>query len=244
MLARVNAGPRPRQAQRVPARGGARLQLGDVPARGGAELADARRGHRDHGHPRARPGDLPHRRRARGRPGGTADGPRRADAGDPRRLRRRRDRLRRRRGRLRACRRPTLVAIGLALVGASGAIVQLSRAAAAEMFPPERRARGMSFVLFGAVSGAIWGPLLFGPLFAHRALDRARARRAVAARHPVHGRRVRHRRRCVRPDPKEIAAHATRAERDDSGRAGAARARSSAGRACSRRWSPPSRASR
>jgi MFS family permease len=36
------------------------------------------------------------------------------------------------------------------------------------MFPPERRARGMSFVLFGAVSGAIWGPLVFGPLFAHR----------------------------------------------------------------------------
>ncbi len=58
-----------------------------------------------------------------------------------------------------------LVALGLALVGAAAAVVQLSRAAAAEMFPPERRARGMSFVLFGAVSGAIWGPVLFGPLF-------------------------------------------------------------------------------
>ena len=44
----------------------------------------------------------------------------------------------------------------------------LSRAAAAEMFPPERRARGMALVLFGAVSGAIWGPVVFGPLFAHR----------------------------------------------------------------------------
>jgi MFS family permease len=61
-----------------------------------------------------------------------------------------------------------LVCIGLALVGASASVVQLSRAAAAEMFPPERRARGMSFVLFGAVSGAVWGPLVFGPLFAHR----------------------------------------------------------------------------
>jgi MFS family permease len=61
-----------------------------------------------------------------------------------------------------------LVCLGLALVGAAGSVVQLSRAAAAEMFPPERRARGMSFVLFGAVSGAIWGPLVFGPLFAHR----------------------------------------------------------------------------
>ena len=61
-----------------------------------------------------------------------------------------------------------LVCAGLALVGGAGAIVLLSRAAAAEMFPPERRARGMALVLFGAVSGAIWGPVVFGPLFAHR----------------------------------------------------------------------------
>jgi MFS family permease len=61
-----------------------------------------------------------------------------------------------------------LVCAGLAVLGASGSTVLLSRAAAAEMFPPERRARGMSFVLFGAVSGAVWGPLIFGPLFAHR----------------------------------------------------------------------------
>src|SRR6476659_3460973 len=38
------------------------------------------------------------------------------------------------------------------------------------MFPPERRARVMSVVLFGVVSGAIWGPLVFGPMFAGRAL--------------------------------------------------------------------------
>jgi MFS family permease len=62
----------------------------------------------------------------------------------------------------------TIVSLGLALVGSAGAIVLLSRAAAAEMFPPDRRARGVSFVLFGAVSGAIWGPVLFGPLFANR----------------------------------------------------------------------------
>jgi MFS family permease len=59
-----------------------------------------------------------------------------------------------------------LVFLGLAFCGASQAIVMLSRAAAAEMFPPERRARGMSYVLFGAVSGAIFGPLIFGPIFA------------------------------------------------------------------------------
>ena len=63
-----------------------------------------------------------------------------------------------------------LVFLGLALCGAAQSIVLLSRAAAAEMFPPERRARGMSIVLFGVVSGAIWGPLVFGPMFAGRAL--------------------------------------------------------------------------
>ena len=50
-----------------------------------------------------------------------------------------------------------LVAVGLSILGGAGAIIQLTRAAAAEMFPPERRARGMSFVLLGAVSGAVWG---------------------------------------------------------------------------------------
>jgi MFS family permease len=63
-----------------------------------------------------------------------------------------------------------LVIAGFALMGASGAIVLLSRAAAAEMFRPERRARGISLVLFGAVSAAIFGPLVFGPMFAGRDL--------------------------------------------------------------------------
>jgi MFS family permease len=63
-----------------------------------------------------------------------------------------------------------LVFLGLALCGAAQSIVLLSRAAAAEMFPPARRARGMSIVLFGVVSGAVWGPLVFGPMFANRAL--------------------------------------------------------------------------
>src|SRR5215208_2314355 len=63
-----------------------------------------------------------------------------------------------------------LVFLGLGLCGAAQAIVLLSRTAAAEMFPPARRARGMSIVLFGVVSGAIWGPLVFGPMFAGREL--------------------------------------------------------------------------
>src|SRR3954447_20094771 len=61
-----------------------------------------------------------------------------------------------------------LVFAGLALCGAAQSIVLLSRAAAAEMFEPSRRARGMSIVLFGVVSGAIWGPLVFGPMFSGR----------------------------------------------------------------------------
>ena len=61
-----------------------------------------------------------------------------------------------------------LVFVGLALCGAGQTIVLLSRAASAEMFPPEKRARGMSIVLFGVVSGAIWGPLVFGPMFSGR----------------------------------------------------------------------------
>jgi len=66
-----------------------------------------------------------------------------------------------------------LVMAGFALNGASASVILLSRAAAAEMYPPEHRARGMSLVLFGAVSGAIWGPLVFGPMFAGRDLDPA-----------------------------------------------------------------------
>jgi MFS family permease len=66
---------------------------------------------------------------------------------------------------------PELVFLGLGTCGAAQSIVLLSRTASAEMFPPERRARGMSIVLFGVVSGAIWGPLIFGPMFAGRSLS-------------------------------------------------------------------------
>ena len=55
---------------------------------------------------------------------------------------------------------------GFVLIGASTGTVMLSRAAAADMYPPERRGRGIAFVLFGAVFGALMGPLVFAPLFA------------------------------------------------------------------------------
>ena len=95
--------------------------------------------------------------------------------------------------------------MGLALLGGSGAIALLSRAAAAEMFPPNRRARGMSFVLFGSVSGALWGPVLFGPLFAHRGFE-AHALAApwlIGIPFMLAGLAIAS---LVRPDPKEIAA--------------------------------------
>ena len=58
-----------------------------------------------------------------------------------------------------------LVVLGLALVGAASGTVLLSRAAAADMYPADLRARGISLVLFGAVFGAALGPLIFRPLF-------------------------------------------------------------------------------
>jgi MFS family permease len=58
------------------------------------------------------------------------------------------------------------VIVGFGLIGTSSAAALLSRTAAGDMYPPQRRARGISFVLFGAVFGAILGPAVFGPLFA------------------------------------------------------------------------------
>jgi MFS family permease len=63
------------------------------------------------------------------------------------------------------------VIVGFALTGGASGIALLMRTAAGDMYPPERRARGISYVLFGAVFGAILGPAVFGPLFAGRHLD-------------------------------------------------------------------------
>ncbi len=64
----------------------------------------------------------------------------------------------------------TLIA-GFALVGASSGIALLIRTAAGDMYPPERRARGISYVLFGSVFGAILGPTVFSPLFAGKDVE-------------------------------------------------------------------------
>ena len=52
----------------------------------------------------------------------------------------------------------------------NGAVL-LARTAAADMYPPERRARAISYVLFGALFGAALGPLVFRPLFAGKDLE-------------------------------------------------------------------------
>ena len=64
-----------------------------------------------------------------------------------------------------------VVVSGFAFVGVSQGTILLARAAAADMYPPERRARGISYVLFGALFGAALGPLVFRPLFAGKELD-------------------------------------------------------------------------
>ena len=63
------------------------------------------------------------------------------------------------------------VVLGFALIGSSSGIALLVRTAAGDMYPPERRARGISYVLFGAVFGAILGPAFFSPLFSGKELD-------------------------------------------------------------------------
>lgn len=63
------------------------------------------------------------------------------------------------------------VLAGLVCVGAASATALLARTAAGDMYPPSRRARGIGFVLFGAVFGAILGPAVFSPLLAGRKLE-------------------------------------------------------------------------
>ena len=67
---------------------------------------------------------------------------------------------------------PVLI-LGFLMTGAASGIALLIRTAAGDMYPAERRARGISYVLFGSVFGAILGPAVFGPLFAGRDLDAA-----------------------------------------------------------------------
>jgi MFS family permease len=97
------------------------------------------------------------------------------------------------------------VVFGLVFIGASYGSVMLSRAAAADMYLPERRARGIALVLFGAVFGALLGPFVFVPLFAQEGAQGGQlmAPWLVAAGFMVVGLVLVLN---VRPDPKRIGA--------------------------------------
>jgi MFS family permease len=60
---------------------------------------------------------------------------------------------------------------GFVLIGVGMATSLLIRTAAGDMYPAERRARGISRVLVGAVFGAILGPAVFSPLFAGKRVE-------------------------------------------------------------------------
>ena len=97
-----------------------------------------------------------------------------------------------------------VVLLGLVLVGTASATALLARTAAADMYPPERRARGIALVLFGSVFGAILGPAVFSPLLAGRDLDGEALSTLwlAAAGFMVAGLALV---LAVRPDPKQIA---------------------------------------
>jgi MFS family permease len=65
---------------------------------------------------------------------------------------------------------PAVIA-GFGMIGAASAVSLLIRTAAGDMYPPARRARGISYVLFGSVFGAILGPTVFGPMFAGKDVE-------------------------------------------------------------------------
>jgi MFS family permease len=64
-----------------------------------------------------------------------------------------------------------LVLPGFVAVGAMSGSVHLARTAAADMYPVEKKARAISYMLFGALFGAALGPLVFRPLFAGKDLE-------------------------------------------------------------------------
>lgn len=96
-----------------------------------------------------------------------------------------------------------LVIPAFALIGASSGVLLLARTAAADLYPPERRGRGISYVLFGALFGAALGPLVFRPLLGDDLTADALVAPYLAAAGMMAVALVLV--LLVRPDPKEIA---------------------------------------
>ena len=65
--------------------------------------------------------------------------------------------------------------LGLLAIGVGTGGANLARVAGADMYPPERRARGISLVLLGAAFGAIGAPIVFAPALAGARTNEAAA---------------------------------------------------------------------
>jgi MFS family permease len=99
---------------------------------------------------------------------------------------------------------PAAAIAGFVLFGVAGATASLARAAAGDMYAPAHRARGIAYIMFGAVFGAILGPTVFAPIFRGREVSAgallvpwlvASAMLLAAAAIVIN----------VRPDPRHIA---------------------------------------
>jgi MFS family permease len=103
-----------------------------------------------------------------------------------------------------------LVILGFLGVGAMNGAVLLARTAAADMYPEDKKARAISYVLFGALFGAALGPLVFRPLFAGKdfELDTLVIPWFAAAAMCVVGLAIA---LAIRPDPRTIALELQRA---------------------------------
>ena len=97
-----------------------------------------------------------------------------------------------------------LVILGFSGIGAMNGAVLLSRTAVADMYPESRKARAISYVLFGSLFGAATGPLIYRPLFAGKdfALDTLVVPWFAAAAMCLVGLIIA---LTVRPDPRSIA---------------------------------------
>ena len=94
---------------------------------------------------------------------------------------------------------------GFALIGSSAGISLLIRTAAGDMYPPDRRARGIAYVLVGAVFGAILGPAVFSPLLSGQDDLEASVLTIPWLAAGVLALIALGITLCVRPDPKQIA---------------------------------------
>jgi MFS family permease len=97
-----------------------------------------------------------------------------------------------------------LVILGFMGVGGMNGAVVLARTAVADMYPEARKARAISYVLFGALFGAALGPLVFRPLFAGKdfELDTLVVPWLVAGAMCIVGVLIA---QAIRPDPRTVA---------------------------------------